>query len=104
MNVSPSKKSGGIVNNVSGSFTSDGTAAVVTIGFAPQTIRVFNETDVISWEKFATQSAANTVKRIADGTTTKDTGSAVVINSNGSFTISATAAGTSKVIHFVAIG
>jgi hypothetical protein len=53
-------------------------------------------------------AAANSVKTVTAGTTTIDTGSAILINTGalttGTITISATAAGTSKAISYVAMG
>ena len=102
-NVSASAQSKGIVNFASGSFTSDGTAAVVQLGFNPRWVKVVNTTDVIVWEKIAGMAAANSIKTVTAGTTTIDTGSAILINTDGTATISATAAGTSKAISWVAM-
>lgn len=95
-------RSGGVVNTACGSFTSDGSAQVVTLGFKPCWVKVINETDTIVWEVFGSSSATKVLKTVAAGTTTVDTGSAIVINSDGTVTLSATAVGTSKVITFVA--
>ena len=100
--VTPSYRSAGVVNQASGTFTGDATATTITLGFIPSYVRVFNETDVILWEKFRSQAAANTVKQVTAGTTTKDTGSAIVINSDGTVTLSATLAASSKVCHWAA--
>lgn len=101
--VNATTQAGGIANFASGSFTSDNTATVVTLGFKPRWIKVVNSTDVIVWEKVEGMAAANSIKTAAAGTTTVDTGSAILI-ADYSFTISATAAGSSKAISWVAVG
>ncbi len=93
----------GIVNFASGSFTSAGVAEVVTIGFKARWIRVVNSTDTITWEKMEGLAAANTIKEVAD-TLSVDTSSMIVIGTDGTFTIHATAAGTSKALAWVALG
>lgn len=103
MNVTPVSQAAGISEFASGKFTSDGTAAVVTLGFVPRYIQIFNETDVITWEKFEGQADANSHKIVAAGTKTTDTGSAIVISStNRTFTLSTTVCGTSKTIYWTA--
>lgn len=104
MNVGATSQAAGVLNFASGSFTSDNTAAVVSVGFKPRWIKVVNTTDVIVWEKIEGMAAANSVKTVTAGTTTVDTGSAILINTDGTFTISSTAAGNSKAISWVAIG
>lgn len=94
----------GISNFASGSFTSDNSATVVNLGFKARWVKVVNSTDVIVWEKIEGMAAANSVKTVTAGTTTIDTGSAIVINSDGTITLSATAVGNSKAISWVAIG
>lgn len=100
--VTISKRADGIVNVATGSFTSDNAAQIVTCGFIPLEVLVINETDVILWHKIDPMAAANCIKVVTAGTTTLDTGSAVVINTDGTFTISATAAGNAKAIKFIA--
>lgn len=100
--VTIATRSGGVINSASGSFTSDGSAQTVTLGFKPAWFKVINETDVIVWEVFASSSATKVVKTVTGGTTTVDTGSAVVINSDGTVTLASGTVGTSKVITFVA--
>lgn len=100
--VTLATRSGGVINTTSGSFTSDGAAQVITLGFKPAWVKVINETDVIVWEVFGSSSATKVLKTVAAGTTTVDTGSAIVINTDGTITLSATAVGTSKVITFAA--
>lgn len=101
--VTATSRSGGIVNFASGSFTSDNTATTVTLGFVPRWVKVINSTDVIVWEKIEGMAAANSVKTVTAGTTTVDTGSAILINTDGTITISQTAVGNSKAIAWVAM-
>jgi len=102
--VTATSKSSGVDNFSSGSFTSDNTATVVTLGFKARWVKVVNSTDVIVWEKVEGMAAANSIKTVTAGTTTIDTGSAILINTDGTITISATAVGSSKAISWVALG
>lgn len=103
MNAVATNQTAGVCNFASGAFTSDNTACVVTVGFKPRYVKVINSTDVIVWEKIEGMAAANSVKTVTAGTTTIDTGSAVLINADGTFTVSATAAGNAKAISWVAL-
>lgn len=96
--------SNGVPNFQVGGYTSDGGLCLVTLGFKPAYVKVINETDVIVWEWIKGMGSTKTVKTVTAGTTTIDTGSAIVDNDNGTFTISATASGTSKVLTWVAHG
>lgn len=95
--------SGGIVNTSTGSATSDGNAISVTLGFKPRWVKVINETDAIVWEKLEGMSATKTLKLLAHDTAqvVVDTSTALSIGDSG-FTISATAAGTSKALAWIA--
>lgn len=97
---SPTKNSGGVVNNASGTVTGAAAAVTITLGFIPQSVEVYNETDVILWKKFPTQAAANCIKIVATAVMTNDTGSAIVINTDGTVTLSATLAASGKVLHY----
>jgi hypothetical protein len=101
--VSATSLSAGVVNLASGSFTSDNTATTVNLGFTPRWVKVVNSTDVIVWEKIEGMAAANSIKTVTNGTTTVDTGSAILIV-GGSFSLSQTAVGSSKAISWVAQG
>ena len=93
----------GISEFASGVFTSDGTVATVTVGFKARSVVIYNETDVISWEKYEGQAATATHKIAAAGTKTNDSGSAIVINTdNKTITLSTTLCGTGKVIYWQA--
>lgn len=100
----PSTKAAGVHHCESGSFTSDGGVATVTLGYNPTVFKVVNSTDTIVWEKTAGMAAANCVKTVAAGTTTIDTGSAILLNGDGTVTLSTTLCGTSKAISWIAFG
>lgn len=92
----------GIINSASGSLTGDATATTITLGFNPLQVFVVNSTDTITWNKIAGMAAANSVKTVAAGTTTIDTGSAILINGDGTITLSATLAASAKAIAWIA--
>lgn len=101
--VTISKRSDGVVNSATGSFTGDGSAQTLTLGFVPSNIRVINETDVVLWEKWDPMAAANCLKTVGStGVTTLDTGSAIVINTDGTVTLSSGLAVNAKAIKFFA--
>ena len=102
-------QSGGDETDVHGYFTSDGNAVQINIGFRPMRIRVFDETDVILWDWMYGLAATHTIKQVTGGTTTVDTGSAIVpteqagvnnIAGNWIVTLSATLCSTAKNICF----
>ena len=98
--VTISKRADGVVNSVTGSFTGDGAAQTLTLGFVPTEVSVVNETDVILWYKADPMATANCIKQVAAGTTTLDTGSAIVINADGTVTLSSGLAANGKAIKF----
>lgn len=100
----PTTQSAGIHNCATGSFTSDGGAATLNLGFKARRVFVVNSTDVITWQKIEGMAAANSVKTVTGGTTTIDTGSAILINTDGTVTLSSTLCGTSKAISYIAEG
>lgn len=102
--VNATSQAMGLANFASGSFTSDNTATVVNLGFKARWVKVVNTTDVIVWEKIEGMAAANSVKTVTAGTTTIDTGSAILVNTDGTITLSSTAVGSAKAISWVAIG
>ena len=98
-------KSASVVNFATGQLDpSDNTAVVVTLGFTPRHIIVVNEDLVVRWEKFEGMAAAACLKTVTAGTTTYDANSAVVINTDGTFTISAAAAGDGDNVLWAAWG
>ena len=99
--VTMDAKQGGVPQMVSGHFTSDGSAQVLTLGFTPQRVTVVNETDTIVWDKLGSMTAANCVK-VTSTTQSIETSSDILINTDGTVTLSATLVGTSKAIKFTA--
>jgi hypothetical protein len=100
--VTISERADGIVNVATASWTGDGAAQTVTLGFVPLHVIMINETDAIRWEKIDPMVAANSLKTVTAGTTTTDTTSAIVINSDGTLTISAAASANAKAIKLLA--
>lgn len=98
--VTLTKKSDGVNSFAHGSFTGDGSAQTLTLGFVPNHIIVINETDATLWEKFQPMVAANCIKVVTAGTLTVDTGSQIVFNSDGTVTLGATLAANGKAIKF----
>lgn len=102
--VSATSHDRGVSNFASGSFTSDNTATTINLGFVPRWVKVVNSTDTIIWEKIEGMAAANSIKVVTAGTTTVDTGSAILINTDGTVTLAQGTVGNSKAISWVAIG
>ena len=100
--VTISARSGGVLNTAVGSFTSDNAAQTLTLGFKPNYIKVINETDTIVWEAFSNSTATKVLKITGVPAVTIDTGTAILINSDGTVTLSATLVGNAKVITFFA--
>jgi hypothetical protein len=103
--------SGNVVNFSSGSFTSNGNATQLNLGFTARYVKVVNSTDAIIWEKIEGMAAANTVKITGTPTEAVDTGSAIVVDTDTGYnapgltvTLSATLCGTSKAISWIAFG
>jgi hypothetical protein len=104
MEVSANSFSNGVMNFQAGSFTSDGTDTTLELGFVPRWIKVVNSTDVIVWEKIEGMAAVDSIKTVTAGTTTIDTGSAIIINDDGTVVLEAATVGSAKAISWVAIG
>lgn len=99
----------GIANHATGSFTGTGAAVEANIGFVPRVVRVHNITDRISDEKLPGMGATETLRTVAAGTRTLDTGSQIVISDPEEdgfrgFTVAATAAVDTKTICWEAFG
>ena len=93
--------SGGINNRSSVAFANaDGNIKSIDLGFVARAVWVINETDNIQWSKHHLQAAANCVKTVGAGTQTIDTGSNILITSEGSgksnVTLSATVVPSGK--------
>lgn len=100
--VTVSKRSDGVNSFAHGSFTSDGSAQSINLGFVPNYMIVVNETDGMVWQKFQPMVAANSVQ-IRDHASDQvviDTASQILFNSDGTVTLGATLVGTSKAIKF----
>jgi hypothetical protein len=99
------RRAGTDKNIVGGSFTSDGSAQTLNLGFIPEYIKVINETDAVIWEKTRDMAAANAMK--IDTAVATDTNSYILINTTGTtvgtITLHATLVGTSKAITFIAM-
>lgn len=99
-----SQQANGVCNFANGSWTGDGTTTTIKLGFKPRYVEILNATDVTLWMWMSTMAATNTVKQVTAGTTTLDTGSAIVDNGDGTITVSATAGASGKAMHFMAQG
>lgn len=103
-------RSAGIANIMTGSFTGDGTATAVTLGFVPRFVHLINVTDRIEQIWHAEMAATTTLNRDAAGAGTANTGT--LISSVGTaatdtykgFLIAAGAAVTAKAYVWIAIG
>lgn len=101
--VTTQARQAGIPQMVAMSFTSDGAAATLSLGFKPTFVKVINETDTIVWEWLKGMAATKTIKYNGTGPAiTTDTGTAILDNADGTITISSGAAGTSKAITVLA--
>lgn len=78
----------GIARGASGVTTGDATVLTVTLGWKPQTVKIVDVTNVITWEKIDGMTDAQSVKTVTAGTTTIDATSAIVLTDTG-FTTSA---------------
>ena len=95
-------KSAGVVNFSTGSFTGDGTATTVTLGFVPRYVHLINVTDRIEQTWHAEMAATTTLNRDALGAGTANTGTlvsavgTVATDAYKGFLIAAAAAVTAK--------
>jgi len=96
----------GIVRFATGTIDPTATGSkVITLGWTPRHIRVFNEDLVIMHEKFGDMAATSTVKTVTAGTTTLDTDSDITIDADaGAFTIGTDTYGDGDRIHWAAWG
>jgi hypothetical protein len=102
---SATSHSRGVCNFATGRLDpSDNTAVVVNAGFKARHVIVINEDLVVRWEKMEGMAAAACLKTVTAGTTTYDTNSGIVINNDGTFTISAAAAGDGDNVLWAAWG
>lgn len=80
MDIFATRKGEGIAHGDTGTFTGDGTIAVIHLGYAPKHFILVNTTDVVRFEKVLGMGAANILKQIANGTLTYDTTSLIVLD------------------------
>lgn len=97
----PTRNTLGVARGACGTATGDGTALVVTLGWRPKYVLVFNSTDAIKWEKIDGMADNLTAKTVTAGTLTADTNSGITIQENG-FTVSAAAAANAKALSYFA--
>lgn len=95
------RNANGIANRACGKSTGDGTALAVALGFRPMTLKVFNATDVVVFEKMDDMPATTTIKTVAAGTMTTDTTSAIVFTEKG-FILSAAVNANAKQLYWYA--
>ena len=86
----------GVVNFATGSFTGDGTATTVTLGFKPRRVHLINMTDRIEQVWQEGMAATNTLNRDAAGAGTLNTGTLISVPTEKTFLIAAAAAVNAK--------
>ncbi len=96
----PDGRSGGVINSAYGKFSGAGEAAIITLGFVPNYVKVINETDAIVWEVINGMTATKVAKTAA--AVTIETNSDIVINTDGTVTLSSTLAANAKVLAWYA--
>lgn len=101
-NVVATSQQMGVDNFASGSFTGDGTATIIKIGFTPRWFKIFNANAATVYEKFEGMVAANSIKTVTAGTTTNDA-SAITFNTDGTVTIPSAIAISTNVFSWVAM-
>lgn len=96
----------GITRHATGAYLdSAGTpaAATITLGFVPRYFQWLNATDRIGYEWYNGMAAGTTLKSVAAGTRTLDTGdAAITVNTDGTVTIAAAAILQNKQNYWVA--
>lgn len=91
--------SNGVLNRTVQAFTTDAVAAADTtfnFGFKPRLVQFINLTDRITEEWFEGMAATNVLHTVAAGTRTIDANSLIVVNSDGTVTVKASAMVASK--------
>jgi len=95
-------QSGGKANIATGSFTSDGNAVDIELGFNPRYIKVFDMDAVTTHEFCEGMPDTETIKTVTGGSMTVETGSIIVPDVNG-FTIAAAEMTDTNVVVWVAM-
>lgn len=99
--------SNGVLNRTIQAFTTDAVTAADTIfnfGFKPRLVQFVNLTDRITEEWFEGMAATNVLHTVAAGTRTIDANSLIVVNSDGTVTVKASAMVASKSFVIIAEG
>ena len=99
--------SNGVLNRTIQAFTTDAVAAADTtfnFGFKPRLVQFVNLTDRITEEWFEGMAATNVLHTVAAGTRTIDANSLIVVNSDGTVTVKASAMVASKSFVIIAEG
>ena len=99
--------SNGVLNRTIQAFTTDAVAAADTtfnFGFKPRLVKFVNLTDRIAEEWFEGMAATNVLHTVAAGTRTIDANSLIVVNSDGTVTVKASAMVASKSFVIIAEG
>lgn len=105
MAVTSTQKDSHIARNASGSHLDDvasPAAASINLGFTPRYFAWHNLTDRISYEWFEGNANGTTLKTVAAGTRTLDTGDAAISVSAGVVTVAAAAVLQNKANRWVA--
>jgi len=85
------------------SYTGDGNAKVLSLGFNPSYFKLVNITDRIIEEKYSSMAAADYLHTVAAGTNTNPADSAVTFPGDGTVSIAAGTNINAKVYHYLAI-
>lgn len=96
-------KMNGVAHFANGNFVATGEAAVVTLGFRPRHVIVYNVTTATRLEKIDGMAAATTIKTVTAGTQTSASGSLIVITNDG-FTIATAELAPSDVVAWMVSG
>lgn len=100
-------QTGGISNYAVGSIVTDAGAAAattITVGFVPRVVKFHNLTDRISDEWYVGMAAASSRHIVATGVVTLETTNGITVNTDGTFTVTATTMVASKTFAWEAVG
>ena len=100
--------SAGVTNTATFNWTGSGNAVQVNLGFRPRHATLYNMTDNITWEWVYGMAATDTLKVVAAGTRTVDSGSSIVSAAdaagNDTLSLAAAAVPSAKVMLLVVEG
>lgn len=94
----------GIVYTAGGTITGEGEALTLNVGFNASRVRLVNLTDRISYEWFKGSPNGTTLKTVAAGTRTLDTGDAAISVDGKEVTLSAAALISGKSFAYEVVG